>query len=246
MRNLPSFRIARSSFATGAVLLVVGSLGGFSDSDIRAAAEGTTAPTVAGDGRPPVVAPEPEGSVDVAKLMQPHGVEDRVVGDPDAPVTIVEYASMTCDHCARFHNESLPTIKRDYIDTGKVKMIIREFPFDPVALAAFMLARCAPNDNREKMIEVLFSQGETWAHADNPSEKLLGISKLAGFTDESFKACLSDKEMQKRIVETKERGQFTFGVDSTPTFFIQGDKYRGALPAGEMAAVLDKYVAAAD
>lgn len=183
--------------------------------------------------------PASEGEIDIEKLMSELALPDVVQGDPNAPITIVEYASMTCDHCAAFHNTTYPVIKKDYIDTGKAKLIIREFPFDPRAMAAFMLARCAPNGNREAMISVLFQKGEEWSHSENASEQLLAISKLAGFTETSFKACLADKDLQDKIVKTKERGQFQMGVDSTPTFFINGKKYRGALKPEQMSAVLD-------
>jgi protein-disulfide isomerase len=179
--------------------------------------------------------------VDVAELMAEGPLPDIVVGDPNAPVTIVEYASMTCGHCANFHENSYPAIKADYLDTGKAKLIIREFPFDPRALGAFMLARCTGDDaKRTAMIDVLFDQQDQWARAENASTALLNIAKLAGFTQESFTACLNNKELQQQIVETQERGQQEFGVDATPTFFINGDKYAGSLPADQMAAIIEE------
>ena len=184
-------------------------------------------------------APPAEGKVDVAVLMAEGPLPDVVIGDPKAPVTIVEYASMTCSHCADFHENTLPVIKKAYLDTGKAKLILREFPFDPRALAAFMLARCAPEGKRTAMVDVLFSQQESWARAENASEALLSISKLAGFSQESFTACLSDKELQRKVVETQQRGEKEFGVAATPTFFVNGNKYAGALPPAEMAAVID-------
>lgn len=183
--------------------------------------------------------PEPDGTVDVATLMAAGPLPDMVMGDANAPVTIVEYASMTCGHCATFHTQTLPTIKKDYIDTGKVKLIMREFPFDPKALAAFMLARCAPEDKRNAMIDVLFRQQDQWARVDNTSAALLNISKLAGFTQESFAACLNDKELQTKIVETQERGETEFGVTATPTLFVNGNKYPGAMGAAALSAVID-------
>ncbi|MCK5931683.1 Protein-disulfide isomerase [Fulvimarina manganoxydans] len=188
-----------------------------------------------------VEAPESSGSADVAELMAEGPLPDIVIGDPNAPVTIVEYASMTCGHCANFHENSYPAIKADYIDTGKAKLIIREFPFDPRALAAFMLARCTQDDaRRTAMIDVLFQQQDKWARAENASTALLNIAKLAGFTQESFAACLNDKELQQKIVETQERGQQEFGVDATPTFFVNGDKHAGALSPEQMAAVIEQ------
>lgn len=189
--------------------------------------------------KPAVEAPKANGTVDVAKLMEPGPLPDVVVGDPNAPVTIVEYASMTCPHCAAFAIETLPEIKKTYIDTGKAKLILREFPFDPRAVAAFMLARCAPGDRREAMVDVLFQQQSTWAHSDNASAALLGIAKLAGFTQESFTACLNDKELQAKVVATQARGQSEFGVEATPTLFVNGNRYSGALSTAQLSAVID-------
>ena len=186
-----------------------------------------------------VDAPKSSGSVDVSKLMATEALKDVVIGDPDAPVTIVEYASMTCPHCADFHSESLPVIKKAFIDTGKAKLILREFPFDPRALAAFMLARCTGDDaRRTAMVDVLFDQQADWARAENASEALLRIAKLAGMSENDFKACLNNKELQQQVVDVQQRGQNEFGVSATPTFFVNGDKYAGALSPEQMAAVI--------
>ncbi|RYE86415.1 MAG: DsbA family protein [Hyphomicrobiales bacterium] len=185
-----------------------------------------------------VEGPAPQGTVDVAKLMAPGSLPDVVIGDANAPVTIVEYASMTCSHCADFAVNIWPTVKKDYIDTGKAKLILREFPFDPRAVAAFMLARCAPDDRRTAMVDVLFHQQEQWARAQNASEALLGIAKLAGFTQETFAACLNDKALQAKVVEMQKRGETDFGVKATPTFFINGAKYPGAMSAAEFGAII--------
>lgn len=184
-------------------------------------------------------APQPAGKVDEAKLMAAGSLKDMVMGKPDAPVTIVEYASMTCPHCAHFSTTTLPAIKEKYIDTGKAKLILREFPFDPRAAAAFMLARCAPEDRYYPLVEVLFKQQEQWAGAANAEEPLLQISKLAGFTQESFKACLTNQKLLDDVNAVRERGASEFGVNATPTFFINGTKYSGALSVDEMSAVID-------
>ncbi|WP_245308683.1 DsbA family protein [Aurantimonas sp. 22II-16-19i] len=229
----------------GPGLLLLALLGcsaiGATSAAAQSAAEAQTGQTAESSAAVGVEAPEPAGSVDVAELMAEGPLPDIVIGDPNAPVTIVEYASMTCGHCANFHESSYPVIKKDYIDTGKAKLIIREFPFDPRALAAFMLARCTGDDEkRTAMIDVLFDQQDQWARAENASAALLNIAKLAGFTQESFTACLNNKELQQQIVETQERGQQEFGVDATPTFFINGDKYAGSLPADQMAAIIEE------
>lgn len=186
--------------------------------------------------KPAVEAPKPETTVDMAKLIEPGALPDLWMGKEDAPITIVEYASATCGHCAHFHSETFPALKKDWIDAGKVRFVLREFPFDPRAEAAFMLARCS-GDKREAMVDVLFKQIETWAGAQDAKEALLQISRLAGFTQESFEACLTDQKLLDNVRAVKDRGEKEFGVNSTPTFFINGGKYPGAMSIEQMAAI---------
>ncbi|MGN8019990.1 DsbA family protein [Phyllobacterium sp. 22229] len=183
--------------------------------------------------------PESAGKVDPAKLMEQGPLKDIVMGKADAPVTIIEYASMTCPHCAHFTVATLPAIKEKYIDTGKAKLILREFPFDPRAAAAFMLARCAPEDRYYPLVDVLFKQQEQWAASANAVEPLMQISKLAGFTQESFNACLTNQKLLDDVNASRDRGAKDFGVNATPTFFINGTKYAGALSVDEMSAIID-------
>ncbi|PWL19713.1 disulfide bond formation protein DsbA [Falsochrobactrum shanghaiense] len=180
-----------------------------------------------------------EATVDAAKVAEPGKLKDMVYGKDDAPVTIVEYASLTCSHCADFAVNTFPTIKEKYIDTGKARLIFREFPFDPRATAAFMLARCAPEDRYFPMIEVFFKQQQQWATAQDGEAALLQIAKLAGFTQESFKACLTNQQVLDDVRATMDRGSKDFGVNATPTFFINGKKYAGALSVDEMSAIID-------
>ncbi len=187
----------------------------------------------------PAELPEAAGTVDMAKLLQPGALPDMVLGKADAPVTIVEYASMTCPHCAHFHETTLPSLKTKYIDTGKARLIFREFPFDPRAEAGFMLARCS-KDNYFPMVDVLFKQQGTWAAPEaNAKEALLQLSKLAGFTQESFEACLTDQKLLDEVRSVQKRGSDEFEVDSTPTFFINGKRYKGAMSIEQMSAIID-------
>jgi len=181
-----------------------------------------------------------DATVDAAKVAEAGKLKDMVYGKADAPVTIVEYASLTCSHCADFAVNTFPTIKEKYIDTGKARLIFREFPFDPRATAAFMLARCAPEDRYFPMVEVFFKQQQQWAGAADGEAALLQIAKLAGFTQESFKACLTNQQVLDDVRATMERGSTEFGVNATPTFFINGQKYAGALSVDEMSAIIDK------
>ena len=186
-----------------------------------------------------VAAKEAEATVDVAKLMEQGALKDIAIGKDDAKVTIIEYASMTCPHCRQFHEATLPEITKKYLDTGKARLILREFPFDPRAAAAFMLARCSAQDKHYAMISVLFQQQDVWARADDAQAALLQIARLAGFSQESFTACLTNQKLLDDVNAVRERGTKEFGVESTPTFFINGKKYSGALSVEEMSAIID-------
>lgn len=183
--------------------------------------------------------PRAQGSVDVDALMEPGPLPEMVKGEESAPVTIVEYASMTCGHCANFHTNTYPALEEKYINTGKVRFIVREFPFDPRSAAAFMLARCAPNDAYFPMMDALFAQQQSWAFGQNARTPLENIAKLAGFTQESFEACLTDQKLLNDVTAVKERGEQEFGVNSTPTFFINGNRYPGAMTIDQFSAIID-------
>jgi len=176
-------------------------------------------------------------SVAEAELMQPGPLGEQAMGADNAPVTIIEYASMTCPHCANFAINTFPQIKEKYIDTGKVRYILREFPFDPIAAGAFMLARCAGKDKYFAVVDLLFRTQRTWA-VDHPLEPLLATVKQAGFTEESFKACLANQKVLDGIEWVRNRGAEKFKVDSTPTFFINGTIHKGAMSFEEMEKVI--------
>ena len=181
-------------------------------------------------------------SVDVDELLKPGPLGDKILGDENAPVTIVEYASMTCGHCANFHKRTWPDLKKDYIETGKVRFIMREFPLDPVASAAFMLARCAPQEKYFDIVDIMFEEQRAWAFTDNPYQSLLDFSKQIGFTQESFEECLTNQGLLDAVSAVRERGAEEFGVNSTPTFFINGEKHSGALSIEEMGKIIEEYL----
>lgn len=191
--------------------------------------------------------PESQGDVDMAEVLKPGPLPEMVIGEENAPVTIVEYMSMTCPHCATFHNTTFDEIKTKYIDTGKARFIVREFPFDPRAAAAFMLARCNPAKPSEAstpaqyypMVSMLMKQQQTWAAAEDGRAALLQMSKLAGFSQESFQACLTNQQLLDDVNATMKRGADEFGVSSTPTFLINGKRYAGALSVESMSALID-------
>lgn len=183
--------------------------------------------------------PSSEGSVDTAKLMEPGALPEMAIGEANAPVTIVEYMSMTCPHCAAFHNNTFEEIKTKYVDSGKVRFVLREFPFDPRAAAAFMLARCAPEGQYFPMISMLFKQQQQWAAAQNGRDALLQMSKLAGFTQESFESCLTNQKLLDDVNAVMQKGAKDFGVQSTPTFFVNGEHYSGDMSVDVMSALID-------
>ncbi len=167
--------------------------------------------------------------ISIDELMKPGPLGEMSEGSQDAQVTIVEYSSMTCEHCARFHRNVYPLVKEKYIDTGKVRLIMREFPLDRLALAATMMVRCAAKSQYFPMINVLYQQQAEWSRASDPVTALFKIAKLAGFTEERFNACLKDQDIAKGIREVMDRGRETFAVNVTPTFFINGQKLNGGL-----------------
>lgn len=180
-------------------------------------------------------------TVDVAELMQPSKLGDIAIGSDTAPVTIVEYASMTCGHCADFSVKTFPQIKERYIDTGKVRFILREFPLDPLAAGAFMLARCAGKDKYYSLVETLFAQASKWV-VPNPLPALFAIAKQAGFTQQSFDECLSNQKLLDDLEEVRKRGAEKFKIQSTPTFFINGERFVGAQPFSEFEKAIEKYL----
>jgi protein-disulfide isomerase len=165
---------------------------------------------------------------------------DMALGKPDAPVTVIEYASMTCPHCARFHAETFKAFKEKYVDTGKVRMIFREFPFDGLALRASMLARCAGPERYFPMLEVLFQQQKQWTAAKDPLVALAQIGRLGGVSQEKFDACMKSEELSNAIVQNRLEGQQKHGVESTPTFVIEGEKLTGALTLAQLDEALAK------
>jgi len=176
-----------------------------------------------------------------AELMQPGPLGEVSMGSDKAPVTIIEYASMTCPHCAHFATETFPTLKEKYIDTGKVRFIFREFPFDPVAAGAFMLARCAGNDKFLAVVDLLFHTQRTWA-VEKPLGPLLQTVKQAGFTEDSFKACLKNQKVLDGVEWVRNRAAEKFKVDSTPTFFINGQIQKGDMSLADLEKVMEPFL----
>jgi protein-disulfide isomerase len=164
--------------------------------------------------------------------------DDRILGSPNAPITVIEYASMTCPHCARFENDVLPEIKKKWIDTGKVKWVLRDYPLDEPALRAAMIARCAPPDRFYAYVDTFFAAQEKWMMARDYHEALARLVKLGGMSKEEFDSCLKNTALENRIVEGRLIASKELDVNSTPTFFINGTKYTGGPTAEEFDKVL--------
>jgi protein-disulfide isomerase len=178
------------------------------------------------------------GPVPVDALMAPGSLPDVALGNADAPVTIVEYAALTCSHCANFHETTLPLLKTKYIETGKVRWILRSFPLNPLDVGAFMLTRCAGTERYYPLVEVLFQFQRDWAFSQQPLPALYNLVKQAGYSEQSFKACLGDQKMLESVEQMRERASKEFGVSSTPTFFINGERKVGAISPDELDALM--------
>lgn len=167
---------------------------------------------------------------------------DRVLGDPNAPVTILDYSSMTCSHCANFHINVLPKIKEAYIDTGKAKLVFRDFPFDQAALSAAMLAHCAPPERYFPLTDVLFKSQSNWSRSSDPTKALSQYGKLAGMSQETIDACLANKDLADAILNTRLTGQNQYKIEATPTFILNDGKARieGAQSFETFAKEIDK------
>jgi protein-disulfide isomerase len=176
----------------------------------------------------------------LSTLMDEGPLGEHIKGDVNAPITLIKYASMTCPHCRAWHKNVYPTIKENYIDTGKVKYYFREFPFDPSAAAAFMLAQCAGEDKYFTMIDILYDKQSTWARGKVVDE-LFKISKLAGFSRESFNACLKDQTLLDNVLSIQKKAAEEYGVNATPTFFINGTRYQN-MGVEDMSKIFDSLV----
>jgi protein-disulfide isomerase len=154
-------------------------------------------------------------------------MSEKVLGKEDAPITIIEYASLTCHHCAAFHAEVLPKLKDNYIETGKVRLIYRDFPLDQYALKAAVLARCAGKDHYFSFLDVLFQKQAIWALGSNPIPALQRIAKFGGINAEDFKQCLNNRAIEEGILDMRLQAEKAYKISSTPTIYINGEKYEG-------------------
>jgi protein-disulfide isomerase len=191
------------------------------------------------DGTTPAPAPAPVPTVNTAQLMVPGPLGEKTLGDPKAPVTVIEYVSMTCPHCARFANETFDAFKTKYIDTGKVFYVLREYPLDQLALVAIMAARCAPDDKFFPLIAQLFRDQNKWAFVENPGPALLSELQQVGITEAAFKECIANDKLVEGVIGVEKQANETFGVKGTPTFFFNGVAHTGEMTIAEVDALVE-------
>lgn len=192
---------------------------------------GTGAPS-----SPPPVAAVSAPNKAALESVQPG---DHVLGDPKAPITVIEYASLTCSHCAHFHTQVLPEIKKKWIDTGKVKLVYRDFPLDQVAAKAAQIAECAGKDKYFGVVDIIFRGQAQWATSADPLADLAKPLRIAGMGENEIKACLANDAMSNAVINDYKGGE-AMGVSSTPTLFINGQLYRGSRSVEELDGVFSK------
>ena len=182
---------------------------------------------------------DPMMEVPGAELLKPGPLDEMSLGDSNAPNVVVEYASMTCPHCAEFHAKLLPELKSKYVDTGKVRFIFREFPLDKLAAFAFMLARCSGKEGYFQMIDSLFKTQDRWVTENDPQAKLFEVAKQNGFSQERFDQCMQDQKLFDNIVAVRKRASEEFKVDSTPSFFVNGKPLDHAEGVEDFTALME-------
>ena len=183
----------------------------------------------------------PPAAAGIAPLED--AVAEKVMGRDDAPVTMIEYSSLACSHCAAFHRDVLPKIKEGYIDTGKVRLVYRDFPLGGLALAAAMLARCGGREKYFGFIEVLYRSQAQWSRSDNPRRELARVARFGSISQKDFEACLMNEPLMTDIRERAADAQKKFGIESTPSFIIEGEKIVGARPFEDFRDAIEKALA---
>jgi protein-disulfide isomerase len=235
MRNMMPIIVGAVVIGGGAIALYNATGGrdtATGQSPPAAATEAVVSPASAGTA---AEAPKPEATfakLDIAS-------DEPILGKTDAPVTIVEYASMTCPHCANFHNTVLPTIKSEFIDKGKVRLVFRDFPLDNLALTASVVARCAGPTRYFPFVDALFASQDKWARDSNPMVALSRIARLGGMSQADFESCLKNQKLTEKVLAQRLDADKTYGVRSTPTIIVNGDLYGGGLGIDQLRAVIN-------
>ena len=186
-------------------------------------------------------APQPDRTVDMATVLKPGALPELSIGDPNG-LPVVEYGSLTCPHCAVFSKDTLPQLKKAYVDTGKVRFIFREFSRNTLDVAGFVLARCLGDDKALAADELLFATQDKWAFVDKPLEPLIAAMRATGMTRDQATACLNNQKLADGVVAIAKRANDEIKLSGTPTFVIDGKVYGGELTLEQLMAILDSLV----
>ncbi|MFM9844066.1 MAG: DsbA family protein [Dongiaceae bacterium] len=210
------------------------------NADVPAAATTDSGAPATAAGSGTSAAPQTAGNDTAAPATAPPPpvitAEDHSLGNPEAPVTIVEYASMTCPHCAAFSKDTMPKLKSEFIDKGQVRYVFRPFPLDRLALRASLMAACVPGDGYFVLLERLFATQQDWTQAANPLDALRALGKEAGLEDSKIDSCMTDEKAIDRIAVAYKEAVDVYGVSATPSFLINGKKFSGALPFDDLTS----------
>jgi protein-disulfide isomerase len=190
------------------------------------------------DKQPKEQAAEAPQPVSIAELMKPGPLGEKTMGKPNAPVTVIEYASLTCPICAAFHKSTFPQFKKAYVDTGKVFYIYRDFPIGHASATATQAVHCAPEKDYFKLVDKFYAQQSDWVAQDVKVDAIYNVVKETRMKREAFDTCLKNQNINDGLVWVQERGR-QFGVNGTPTFFINGQKTRGGLSMDELRKLID-------
>lgn len=148
--------------------------------------------------------------------------DDYYLGNPDAKIVVIEYASLTCPHCANFHTTIFPSLKKDFIDTGKILYVYRDFPLDQYAYQAALIAQCAPRERYFGIIEQLYSNQKAWITAENPATALEGFAKTVGLTAEQLQQCYNNQTLIDRVIRLYKEAVNSYQIQSTPSIIVNG------------------------
>ena len=173
-------------------------------------------------------------------------MQEKVLGSSDAPVTVIEYASLTCPHCGHFHNGILPDIKKEFVDSGKVRFIYRDFPLDHFALRAAMLARCNSHRDYFAFLDVLYKDQQRWITAQDPLVALLRLARLAGINGEDFKQCVGNKGLEDAILQQRLQAAKKYRLQATPSFIINEELYTGELTFDGIKSAIEEQLPTTD
>ena len=171
------------------------------------------------------------------ELMAPGPLVERVLGSPNAPVTVIEYASLTCPHCAHFQKDVFPQVKKELIDTGRIRFIVREFPIGHTSGAAAIINRCAPEDKYFSLFNAFLLRQPEWVSLEVRPDAIYSVAKSSGMSRETFDKCLTNQTIIDGLTKVKQRGR-KFGVVGTPTFFANGRKAQGSITFEEFKALI--------